>query len=290
MRPGPIQGDMVHPYLRRRHGDGADRLPAPRSAARRCSTRRSACRSSRSRRCRSPSSRPASRPGEADQLRRAMATFKRVGTIDKFREQASSTAWSATATARIRRALLPADRGLRRLRLSRRATPPAFALLVYVSAWLKCHYPAAFAAALLNSQPMGFYAPAQIVRDAQRARRRGAAARRQSSANGIATLEPGPRAAERLMTCTATCARTCAQPRDPSRAPRDQGSARGRCEVIVQRRGSGYDSVRDLWLRTGLSPRVLERLADADAFRSLGLTGATRCGRSRRSAASATRG
>ena len=86
VRPGPIQGDMVHPYLRRRDGQRAGRLPL-RGAARPCSARRWACRCSRSRRCRSPSSAAGFTPDEADGLRRAMATFRHIGTIHTFREK-----------------------------------------------------------------------------------------------------------------------------------------------------------------------------------------------------------
>ena len=86
VRPGPIQGDMVHPYLRRREGHGAGRLSEA-GAGDRCSARRSACRCSRSRRCGSRSNAPASPPGEADQLRRSMATFKFTGGVSQFRDK-----------------------------------------------------------------------------------------------------------------------------------------------------------------------------------------------------------
>jgi error-prone DNA polymerase len=148
----------------------------------------------------------------------------------------------------------------------------SFALLVYASAWLKCRYPDAFAAALLNAQPMGFYAPAQIVRDA---REHGVEVRAPdvNHSQWDSTLEPGPNAAGRL--------------HDLHRAMRDdlrashamrlglreiKGLREEDAKLVVQRRDVSYDSVRDVWLRTGLSPRVLERLADADAFSSLGLT------------------
>jgi error-prone DNA polymerase len=149
----------------------------------------------------------------------------------------------------------------------------SFALLVYDSAWVKCHYPDVFAAALLNSQPMGFYAPAQIVRDAQE---HGVEVRPPdvNRSGWDSTLEPdGAVAAGHLH-------------------PRHQGmrgDVRTNCAVrlgfrqvdgfkeevarrIVACRGAGYDSLRDLWLRTGLTPSELERLAEADAFGSLGLS------------------
>ena len=110
-------------------------------------------------------------PGEADQLRRAMATFRRTGTIGTFRDK--------LITGMLQRGYDQdfAERCFKQIEgFADYGFPEShaasFALLVYVSCWLKCHYPDVFAAALLNSQPMGFYAPAQIVRDAARARGR----------------------------------------------------------------------------------------------------------------------
>ena len=113
-----------------------------------------------------------------------MATFKRNGDIHLFRDN-SSPAWSANgydrdfATRCFSQIEGFGDYGFPESHAA------SFALLVYVSAWIKCFYPAVFACALLNSQPMGFYAPAQIVRDAQRARRRGAPGRRQPQRLGL---------------------------------------------------------------------------------------------------------
>ncbi|WP_436643763.1 error-prone DNA polymerase [Microbaculum sp. FT89] len=171
VRPGPIQGDMVHPYLRRRQGLEPVAFPAP-----------------------SPEHGPPDElekvlgktlgvplfqeqamriaivaagftPSEADRLRRAMATFRRVGTIGTFQAK--------MVEGMVRRGYDRdfAERCFRQIEgFGEYGFPEShaasFALLVYASAWLKCHYPDVFAAALLNSQPMGFYAPAQIVRDA----------------------------------------------------------------------------------------------------------------------------
>ena len=203
----------------------------------------------------------------------------------------------------------------------------SFALLVYASAWLKCHYPDVFAAALLNAQPMGFYAPAQIVRDL---REHGVEVRPPdvNFSDWDSTLEPGPRAAERLhglhremhadvrathavrlglreikglseedarlivarRTSPLPHARFLHLPRlrgrstrrsasrvgearsDAAERPPPQPSPAARGASQRAGRGIAYDSLRDLWLRTGLSPRVIERLADADAFGSLGLS------------------
>jgi DNA polymerase III alpha subunit len=146
----------------------------------------------------------------------------------------------------------------------------SFALLVYASAWIKCHYPDVFAAALLNSQPMGFYATSQLVRDAQD---HGVEVRAVdvNSSDWDCTLEEAPLG-----------------PLNPRHAPMQQdiwtkhalrlgfrqidGFSKEWGETIERLRGEGFDSVRDLWLRTGLPPKALERLAHADAFNSLGLS------------------
>ena len=149
----------------------------------------------------------------------------------------------------------------------------SFAILVYASAWIKCRYPDVFAAALLNSQPMGFYAPAQIVRDAQEHGVEvrpvdvnlsdwdcvaGAMARRARRARSItrhASMRDDIRTTHALRLGF----------RQISGFSEDDG------KTIESVRGRGFDSVRDLWLRTRLKPSALETLAEADAFRSLGL-------------------
>jgi len=149
----------------------------------------------------------------------------------------------------------------------------SFALLVYVSCWLKCHYPDAFACALLNSQPMGFYAPAQIVRDALEhgVEVREADINRSDLWN---VLEDGPAAAERLWERHAEMKGDIKSTKAIRLGfSQISGLKEDHANLIVARRGAvGYDSVRDLWLRTGLAPSVLEKLAEADAFGSLGLS------------------
>ncbi len=153
-----------------------------------------------------------------------------------------------------------------------RATRPLFALLVYASAWIKCRYPDVFACALLNAQPMGFYAPAQIVRDA---REHGVAVEEIdiNYSDWNCTLE------EDETTCSSRLHSRHASMRHDIRSTHKlrlgfrqiQGVAQADMEALVINRGKGYDSIRDLWLRTGLAPSVLAALAEADAFRSLGL-------------------
>jgi error-prone DNA polymerase len=172
VRPGPIQGDMVHPYLRRRQGLEEPDLPSP-----------------------SPECGPADElqqvlgrtlgvplfqeqamriaidaakftPEEANQLRRSMATFRNSGTIHRFFAKMVEGMTARGYTQDFAERCFHQIEGFGTYGFPE-SHAASFALLVYVSAWLKCHHPAAFACALLNSQPMGFYAPAQIVRDAR---------------------------------------------------------------------------------------------------------------------------
>jgi len=414
VRPGPIQGDMVHPYLRRRQGLETVVFPAP-----------------------SPEHGPPDElervlgktlgvplfqeqamkiaivaagftPGEADKLRRAMATFKRVGTIKTFQDK--------MVEGMVRRGYARdfAERCFRQIEgFGEYGFPEShaasFALLVYASAWIKCHYPDVFCAALLNAQPMGFYAPSQIVRDAGR---HGIAVRPPdvNFSNWDSTLEdeametgqppalketpilagskgtptptkenPIPAGSKGTPTLTlplpgggdapfpaplSKAAMPATPPPErgrlgggpserlgggqPGRLDQTRGAGEGRgaepgrasqlpqetltplrretpiipdnetssltlplpggrdsprlhptnadmagdirsthavrlgfrqvkglreddAGALVANRGRGYDSVRDLWLRSGLSRAAIERLADADAFRSLGL-------------------
>ena len=166
VRPGPIQGNMVHPYLRRRSGEE----PVDVSRARRCADvldKTLGVPLFQEQAMRLAMVAAGFTPGEADQLRRAMAAWRRAGAIEQFRAEDRRRHARQRLHARVRRAVLSSRSGASASTAFPRATRPSFALLVYVSAWLKRHHPAAFAAALLNSQPMGFYAPAQIVRDAQ---------------------------------------------------------------------------------------------------------------------------
>ena len=136
-------------------------------------------------------------PGEADGLRRAMAAWKRRGGLEPYRERLLS----GMANERLRAANSPSRSTSRSWASANTAfpsrTPPRFALLTYVSCWLKCHEPAAFAAALINSQPMGFYAPAQITQDAAPQRRDGAAGRRDHQRLGLHARTPDRRIATR---------------------------------------------------------------------------------------------
>lgn len=210
-------------------------------------------------------------PGEADRLRRAMATFKRTGGVGVFRDKFITGMLDRGYDKDFAEACFRQIEGFGSYGFPE-SHAASFALLVYVSCWLKCHYPDVFAAALLNSQPMGFYAPAQIIRDAQ------------DHGVDIRPVDINLSDLEMVMEHSNVSGVTLS-PRHAEMAEDIWGNMGVRlgfnmvgglradhANLIVARRGRGYDSVRDLWLRTGLSPKVLQVLAEADAFQSLGLS------------------
>ena len=172
VRPGPIQGDMVHPYLRRRDGLEPENYPAPHPDCGPADELKAGARPDQ-RRAAVPGTGDAPghgrrqvQPGELNELRRAMATFRRSGTIGRLEEKMVGRMVARGYDPDFARRCFSQIRGFGEYGFPE-SHAASFAHLVYVSSWLKCHYPAVFAAALLNSQPMGFYAPAQIVRDAR---------------------------------------------------------------------------------------------------------------------------
>ena len=259
VRPGPIEGDMVHPYLRRRQGSEPVKFPSP-----------------------APPHPPnelesvlgktlgvplfqeqamklaivaaAFTPREANQLRRAMATFRNVGGMQGFQEKLVegmvARGYQRDFAVRCYKQIegfgsygFPESHSL------------SFARLVYISAWIKCHYPAVFAAALLNSQPMGFYAPAQIVRDA---REHGVEVRAidVNASQWDNHLEPGNdgQLALRL-------------------GYRQMSGFRELCAnaIVAARQACAFGTIEAVARRTALPQRALRLLADADAFRSIAL-------------------
>jgi error-prone DNA polymerase len=212
-------------------------------------------------------------PDEADQLRRAMATFKRVGTIGNFKTRFIEGMVAKKYDRDFAERCFSQIEGFGEYGFPE-SHAASFALLVYASAWIKVHYPDVFCAALLNSQPMGFYAPAQIVRDAER--------------HGVTILPPDVNHSDwftRLEPIPDDSPRTLLHPQHASMAGDIRtgyavrlglNTIKGFKETdalsIMALRNRGYDSVRDLWLRTGLPRASIERLADGDAFRSIGLS------------------
>jgi error-prone DNA polymerase len=307
VRPGPIQGDMVHPYLRRRQGIEEVSYPSPELEAVLSKTLGVPLFQEQAMKIAIVAA--GFTPAEADRLRRAMATFRRVGTIQTFQKKMVE----GMAAKGYPRDF--AERCFRQIEgFGEYGFPEShaasFALLVYASCWMKCRYPDVFAAAMLNAQPLGFYAPAQLVRDA---REHGVEVREVdvNLSDWDCTLEPlpplpvhGERVGVRggaILSDKDGAAPHPSPPATPSPRERGEGERRlhprhaemaahirathavrlGLRQIVgvkeedmrrlVERRGQAYDSVRDLWLRSGLSSAALERLADADAFRSLGL-------------------
>ena len=279
VRPGPIQGDMVHPYLRRR--DKLEPVTYPSEALKAVLQKTLGVPLFQEQAMQIAIVAAGFTPDEADKLRRAMATFRHVGTIHTFREK--------FIAGMVRNGYLQefAERCFSQIEgFGEYGFPEShaasFAHLVYVSSWLKCHYPEAFCAAILNSQPMGFYQPAQLVRDA----REHNVKVYQPDINlsdWDCTLEPAsPRpssevdnaadfifsAANKTKTISDKTAR-CAV-RLGLRLISGLAEEATRTTILAPR-GGGFADVFSLWMRTGASLSALERLANADAFRSIGL-------------------
>jgi len=166
IRPGPIQGEMVHPYLRRRNGEEAVSYPS--EAVRGVLERTLGVPLFQEQVIKIAMVAAGFSPGEADQLRRSMATWKRNGGITDFRDKLIRGMCERGYSEEFAERIFNQIRGFGEYGFPE-SHAASFALLAYVSAWLKCHHPAAFTAALLNSQPMGFYAPSQLVQDVGRA-------------------------------------------------------------------------------------------------------------------------
>ncbi len=172
VRPGPIQGDMVHPYLRRRDGLEPEVYPSPDPAfgdpdeLKQVLGRTKGVPLFQEQAMKLAMVAAEFTPGELNELRKAMATFRRRGTIGRLEQKMVSRMVERGYDASFAARCFNQIKGFGEYGFPE-SHAASFAHLVYVSSWLKCHYPAVFAAALLNSQPMGFYAPAQIVRDAR---------------------------------------------------------------------------------------------------------------------------
>lgn len=273
VRPGPIQGGMVHPYLRRRQG--LDRVHYPSPELRKVLEPTLGVPLFQEQAMQIAIVGADFSPGEADRLRRAMATFKRVGTIGTFHEKLIAGMQKNGYERSFAESLWKQIEGFGSYGFPQ-SHAESFALIVYCSAWLKCHYPDVFAAGLLNAWPMGFYAPAQLVRDAQEhgvevrpvdvnASAWDHALEREEGAGGPTVARRiHPRHRDMADDIRTTCALRLG-------LRQIEGLREAEAQRLVAQRGAGYDSIRDLWLRTGLAPSTLERLADADAFRSLGL-------------------
>ena len=273
VRPGPIQGDMVHPYLRRRQGK--EEVRYPKEELRGVLQKTLGVPLFQEQAMNIAIVAANFEPGEADKLRRAMATFRRVGTIHSFHMKMVEGMVANGYEREFAEHCFKQIEGFGEYGFPE-SHAASFALLVYVSCWLKCHYPDVFCAAMLNSQPMGFYAPAQLIRDA----REHGVEMREADINLSryhSTLEPcdhdDPRKVESQISAKHAEMASVMKHTHAVRLGLRQvkGFGEADAEKLIKNRNRGYDSVRDLWLRSGLSRRAIERLAEADCFRSLGL-------------------
>ena len=249
VRPGPIQGDMVHPFLRRR--EGLEDVDYPTPELEKVLGKTLGVPLFQEQAMRVAIECAGFTPGEADMLRKSMATFKHTGGVSKFRDKLISGMVAKGYEVDF------AERTFRQLEgFGSYGFPEShaasFALIAYASAWLKCWHPDVFCAALLNSQPMGFYAPAQIVRDA---RDHGVEVRPVciNASRWDCTLEPTSdenRLAVRL----------------GLRMVKGLANAHA-AAIIATRADQPFASADDLWRRAGVPVPALARIAEADGFR-----------------------
>ncbi|MEM1376487.1 MAG: error-prone DNA polymerase [Pseudomonadota bacterium] len=272
VRPGPIQGDMVHPYLRRRQGKEKVTFPSKELESVLGKTLGVPLFQEQAMKIAIVAADFS--PCEADKLRRAMATFRRVGTIHTFQRKMVEGMVANGYEADFAERCFKQIEGFGEYGFPE-SHAASFALLVYASCWLKAFYPDVFCAAILNSQPMGFYAPSQLVRDA---REHGVDVRPVdiNASDWDCTLEPtlaDDGDFVRRLSRRHESMRHVIKTRHAVRLGFRQikGLSEDHLRLLVEKRADGYDSVRDVWLRTGLPRAQIERLADADAFRSLGL-------------------
>jgi error-prone DNA polymerase len=250
IRPGPIQGDMVHPYLRRRNGEEA--VDYPSEEVKGVLQRTLGVPIFQEQVMALAVAAAGFTPGEADRLRRAMAAWKRRGGLGPFEEKLIGGMRRRGYSEEFARQIFRQIEGFGEYGFPE-SHSASFALLVYVSCWLKCHTPAAFTCALLNSQPMGFYSASQLVQDL---RRHGVEVRGVdiNRSDWDCSLEPGEDGAAVL--------------RLGFRMVKGLRETAG--QAIAERRGTqAYRSTQQLLERAGLDRRELEALAAAGALRVL---------------------
>jgi len=252
VRPGPIQGGMVHPYINRRSGKEAVHFPSSELEGVLGKTLGVPLFQEQAMQIAVVGA--GFSPEEADRLRRSLATFRKMGTIGTFRDRFVSGMLARGYAADFAERCFGQIEGFGEYGFPE-SHAAAFAMLAYISAWLKCHHPAVFACALLNSQPMGFYAPAQIVRDARDHR----IELRPVCVNNSAWDNTLERRADGTLALRLGFRQI-------------KGFREEDASWIVAARGNGYRDPEAVWLRAGVAPAVLERLAEADAFSDLGLT------------------
>jgi DNA-directed DNA polymerase III PolC len=256
IRPGPIQGDMVHPFLRRRNGQ--EKVSFPSDELGKVLAKTLGVPLFQEQAMQIAIVGAGFTPEEADRLRRSLATFKKHGSVSEFHDRFIGGMLARGYDEDFAKRCFAQIEGFGSYGFPE-SHAASFALLVYASAWIKRHHPGIFACALLNSQPMGFYAPAQIVRDARE--------------HGVIVLPPSIQAShwDNRMEWVD---RPEAAPELALRLGFRQikGIAEEEARWITAARGNGYQTVEDVWRRAGVGPATLARLAEADAFAALNLT------------------
>lgn len=275
VRPGPILGDMVHPYLRRRNGEEDPDYPS--DELKEILKRTLGVPLFQEQAMKIAIVAAGFTPAEADELRRSMATFKLKGLVSQFQEKLITGMMQRGYSLEYAQRVFKQLEGFGSYGFPE-SHAASFALLVYVSSWLKCYYPDVFACALLNSMPMGFYQPAQIVTDA---RKHGVEVRpvdiNYSYWNNHLEQTPSPKSSASTFLLL--------QEKVPEGRMRREGRGEAALrlgfrhvkglreedmKLLVSAREKKYESIQEL-RNTGLSDAALEKLADADAFRSIGL-------------------
>ncbi len=259
VRPGPIQGDMVHPYLRRRNKIEKVHYPSPspdkgdKDELRNVLEKTLGVPLFQEQAMRIAIEAARFTPDEANKLRRAMATFRNVGTIHTMQEQMVEGMVRRGYERSFAENCFNQIKGFGEYGFPE-SHAASFAILVYISSWIKCYHPAAFAAALLNSQPMGFYAPAQIIRDARD--------------HGVEVRPVDVNFSEWDNTLERVDATRLALRLGFRQV---EGFSKAWADGICARRGKRYKGIEELRRLTRLGRRTFVLLADADAFRSLAI-------------------
>jgi error-prone DNA polymerase len=252
VRPGPIQGNMVHPFLRRRNGE--EPVVYPNDEIRQVLHRTLGVPIFQEQAMKLAIVAAGFTPGEADQLRRAMGAWRKTGVIEMFREKLMLGMREKGLSDEFAEQVFRQIRGFGEYGFPE-SHAASFALLVYVSAWLKHYYPAAFAASILNAQPMGFYAPAQLVADAQR--------------HGVEVRPPDINASDwdSILEATHDSARHAL--RLGLRQIAGLPSAVGAAIMSARDELGPFFTIAEFATRTQLGQAMIARLSDADAFASL---------------------
>ncbi|MDT9599206.1 error-prone DNA polymerase [Sphingosinicella rhizophila] len=262
VRPGPIQGDMVHPYLRRREGKEVPEYPKPELEAVLRKTLGVPLFQEQAMKVAIVGA--GFTPAEADALRRSMATFKFTGGVSHFYDKLVNGMIRNGYTRDFAERTFKQIEGFGSYGFPE-SHAASFAKIAYASSWMKCHHPDVFCAALLNAQPMGFYAPAQIVRDARE--------------HGV----------EARPVCILRSQWDCILESPPGSSSHSPGMGKDflpirlglrmvkglsndhAARIFTARRERSFVSVEDVWRRSGIPAAAMEKLADADAFHPFGL-------------------